>query len=762
MSLENFVEQNFDVFISYSSKDKAIADAVVAAHEQAGIRCWYAPRDIAPGADWADSITRAIHECSIMVLVFSKEANRSQRVIDEVNYAISQEKPLLPFRIESSDPSGALSLHLSSRHWLDAYEPSWESHLDRLVQSVKNNLVNRSDTIQISGGEAPSTLGGRTQKQGSFKNFGYLVGALVVVSLLGYFGWNYFGKGLIPEITITAPVESGPTEPAATQTEMEETSEVIPFTAVLHGSTVEQGFSLDPQMGESIELTQSLFFTLTGYDYVNAVVVPEAAESWTISPDGRIYTFRLNADIPWITHTLGGDTVQVTDTEGNLRYLTAEDFEYAFKRLCDPGIDEIYLHPTNVQGCREVLEYKDPENIPPELFDKIGVEAVSDTELIIYLEEPSGYFLTKTSNFFYSAVPAWAMEKYGEAWTNPGLMPTNGTFVIDQWVPGESIRLVRNQLLPVEMQGEGNIRTVELVMVEDEDEAYELWRTGQIDYALIPQERLSNHLDQNPDQTTQVSYQSVYYSIFKLDQSPFDNIHLRRAFSAALNRTYYVNDILQGGGTPMKHLAPPGVFGAPPVDEVGIGYDMGYARSELELAGYPQCQNLPIIDFATYSSSMHNHADVIARSWEETLDCPEGSIIYQGNIGIENGYQGEWDILAVGWMGDYPDEENWAGTVLYCDPGSFFSVERDCNEIDELIVQARKEINATDRIELYRQIEESFFGQEGTFPIAPFYSLLRHIARADWLEVNQLGTCNISDFSNWRIDMDAKEAAQGE
>jgi len=167
------ISREFDVFVSYSSKEKTIADAVVAAHEQSGIRCWYAPRDIAPGADWADSITKAIHECSIMVLVFSKEANRSQRVIDEVNYAISQQKPLLPFRVESSSPTGALSLHLSSRHWLDAFEPNWEEHLERLVKSVRLNLEGASQTVQISGkstGAAVGKTGGRNQ----MKTVGFL------------------------------------------------------------------------------------------------------------------------------------------------------------------------------------------------------------------------------------------------------------------------------------------------------------------------------------------------------------------------------------------------------------------------------------------------------------------------------------------------------------------------------------------------------------------------------------------------------------
>ena len=70
-----------DVFISYSKKDKAVADAICARLEQDGVRCWYAPRDIAPGADWAASIIEAIEKTKIMVLVFTDFANASRQVL---------------------------------------------------------------------------------------------------------------------------------------------------------------------------------------------------------------------------------------------------------------------------------------------------------------------------------------------------------------------------------------------------------------------------------------------------------------------------------------------------------------------------------------------------------------------------------------------------------------------------------------------------------------------------------------------------------
>ena len=129
-----------DVFVSYSSKDKIIADAAVSALEQQNFRCWYAPRDIKPSADWGDSITEAISACKIVLLIFSGNSNQSQRVRDEIYYAISEEKVILPFRIEKLDPTGAMRLHLSSRHWLDAYQPSWQAHLERLVGSVADSM----------------------------------------------------------------------------------------------------------------------------------------------------------------------------------------------------------------------------------------------------------------------------------------------------------------------------------------------------------------------------------------------------------------------------------------------------------------------------------------------------------------------------------------------------------------------------------------------------------------------------------------------
>ncbi len=129
-----------NVFISYSSNDKAVADAIVSNLESRGIRCWYAPRDIPQGEDWASAISDAISHSQIMLLVFSKDANRAHRVLDELKLALSEKIKVLPFRIENIDPSGEMRLYLASPQWLDAFSPSWKSHLNNLVETVERML----------------------------------------------------------------------------------------------------------------------------------------------------------------------------------------------------------------------------------------------------------------------------------------------------------------------------------------------------------------------------------------------------------------------------------------------------------------------------------------------------------------------------------------------------------------------------------------------------------------------------------------------
>lgn len=130
----------YDVFISYSSKNRNIADAICANFEQFGIRCWYAPRDIRPGETWAAAINGAIKCVKLFVLVFSEESNHSDQVLNEVELASKAGKTIIPFRITEAEMEPGLEYYLSRVHWLDALTTPMERNIIRLREYVKSIL----------------------------------------------------------------------------------------------------------------------------------------------------------------------------------------------------------------------------------------------------------------------------------------------------------------------------------------------------------------------------------------------------------------------------------------------------------------------------------------------------------------------------------------------------------------------------------------------------------------------------------------------
>jgi hypothetical protein len=105
------------------------------------VRCWIAPRDIVPGADWGASIIDAIHAAKVMVLIFSGHANESEQIKREVERAVNSAIPIIPLRIEQVDMSKSLEYFLSTSHWLEAHTPPIEPHLETLTESVKALLA---------------------------------------------------------------------------------------------------------------------------------------------------------------------------------------------------------------------------------------------------------------------------------------------------------------------------------------------------------------------------------------------------------------------------------------------------------------------------------------------------------------------------------------------------------------------------------------------------------------------------------------------
>jgi TIR domain-containing protein len=125
------------IFLSYSSRDKLVADAICSRLENQGIRCWIAPRDVNPGADYSDRISDALESSTAMVMVFSSGSNASRHVKSEIDRAFSLDKVIIPFRVENVEMDKGLAYYLSKTHWLDALTKPLDQHIDRLAATIR-------------------------------------------------------------------------------------------------------------------------------------------------------------------------------------------------------------------------------------------------------------------------------------------------------------------------------------------------------------------------------------------------------------------------------------------------------------------------------------------------------------------------------------------------------------------------------------------------------------------------------------------------
>jgi oligopeptide transport system substrate-binding protein len=497
--------------------------------------------------------------------------------------------------------------------------------------------------------------------------------------------------------------------------------------------------SLDPQIAEdvtSINAIESLFVHLTNYDLNTAEVVPEAATSWTVSDDGLTYTFTIRTDIPWVNHNpVTGETTQVTDDEGNPRFVTAHDFVYAAQRACTPDTGGYYssVVATVIVGCEAAL-YEEGD------VTAIGVTAPDDATLVYQLPFAASYFLSMTPMWTLAAVPQWAIEANAENWTEAGNIVTNGRYVLNEWVHGVRRQFVRNPLMPADMYGAGNIEATITDVVPDLSTGYALWLAGQVETSGIPDAELQAHLENFPDETLQIADLAVFYISFAFERPPFDNAQVRAAFSAAFDRDTFINEVRQGQGLAMKHFAPPGIFGAPPIDQVGVGFDPVFAAEQLAAAGYPNCEGFPQVTLLGYSGEATlRWIEFAQANWSENLGCSADLIQIEQQSFADLLAATEADspdrphMWTLGWGPDYADENNWVGDVLVCDNPNNRQL-RPCTATDELIRQAREETDPDTRVALYAQIEEAFFGEGGEFPFAPLFLRIAFVGSHGWFD----------------------------
>jgi len=474
--------------------------------------------------------------------------------------------------------------------------------------------------------------------------------------------------------------------------------------------------SIDPQRAvdaRDAELETQLFAPLVAPNVETNEIMPGMAKSWEISSDGLVYTFHLIEKVPWVRYNPDTKAVeQVKDKGGAARYVTAKDFVYGFLRTLDPqtGANEAYVLAPYIVGGNEYNSKKGPA-------DKVALKAVDDYTFQITAPEKVGYALGIYSILHARAVPQWAIEANGDAWTDPKNINTYGPFALKEWVHESSMTMVKNPFWP----GAKGIQQSKLDQVTfrfiDFAPGLTEFEAGNIDVAPIPTDqvvrikadsKLGPQLKVVPGQCTQAWN-------FNTQKAPFDNVHIRRAFNFAVDRVSLTKDVLAGGQIAAGFFTPPSVALAPSAlkEYADLGskmFDPQKAKQELALGlkdlNLASADKLPAItvEFGT-NTELTAVAQALQAMWQQTLGVKVqlaqiDNKVYWGKQGKDAG-----QIHRGGWCPDYNDTNNYLLDVFRSDSGNNFGKWTN-PQFDKLVDQARVETDTATRLKLYTQAEQ--------------------------------------------------------
>jgi oligopeptide transport system substrate-binding protein len=538
--------------------------------------------------------------------------------------------------------------------------------------------------------------------------------------------------------------------------------------------------TLDPARAEdnlSVNWIENLFLGLTNNNPLNNFEIqPELATSWTTT-DGQTWEFKIRTDVPWVRYNPATGEAEV------LRNVVAGDIEWSIKRACDPRLGSRYssIIAGVIKGC-DTVNRTDPDKVTDELVfgDTTQVKAPDDGTLIIILSYPAPFFYSMTPIWTIRPVHRETVEAFGDNWTDPGVIVTNGPYMLEELVPDVRRVAVSNPHLPTDLRGPGNIERIEINNVRDANTTFSLYQSNQVDITGIPAAELES-VRTDPELSQQIvpSYEStVSYIAFDHAKPPFDDVHLRRAFAAILDREAYIQQIALGQGEPIYHFTPPGMLGAPPsLNDPGISFNPEYAKAELAASGYPNCQGLPPISIATGQGGGDTF-EFIKSAAEEHLGCDpnlftieelEFSVLLEITA-YDQPVPNRPHMWSIAWGPDYPDANNWVGDVLSCYKDN--DLLRPCSEVDDLIEAAARELDPERRNQLYFEVESLLFGREqegqvivdGEMPFIPLalssgFSLVK-----PWYE-GPFATDGLIGGAHWdwrTVDQEMQEAARGQ
>ena len=520
----------------------------------------------------------------------------------------------------------------------------------------------------------------------------------------------------------------------------------------------------------SVDFVTNAFVGLTGTDPVTGEVQPALATEWEASEDGLEYTFHLRGDIPWVNYDpTTGETTQEVDEDGNPRFVNANDVVYGVKRTVNPETASDYAYVTYIIKNAEAINSGSEEFT----IDDLGVEAVDDMTVKFTLEQPAGYFPSIAGLWVAYPQPQWAIEEWGNKWTEAGLIVTSGRYVMESWIHGGELNLVKNPLWPE--ADSVQIERIVGAMVTEASTSFAMYENNELDTAGVPSADI-DRVKADPVLSAEfvnAPYPCTYYYGFVNNKPPMDDVRVRRAFSMAVDRQSLIDNVTKGGQQPATSFAPPGIFGAPEPGTVGLGTDIPAAQASLQ--EYLDEKGMTIDDFnALGVTLMHNtsegHASIAAAIQQMWLDNLGVEVqvenqewkVYLDTIGNDTDLAEMPHIFRLGWCADYADENNWIHEVFNANSGAN-RLRRGCvddtctevvgDEFDALTVQAAQEQDPAVRAELYAQAEDMLAREQAAY--IPIYHYTTVAVTKPWL-TRSYAPVGGQQWFTWTIDQDAR------
>jgi ABC-type oligopeptide transport system substrate-binding subunit/DNA-binding SARP family transcriptional activator len=447
-------------------------------------------------------------------------------------------------------------------------------------------------------------------------------------------------------------------------------------------------------------------------------IVPDMAESWEVSSGGRRYLFRLRKDVRW------SDGVPVT----------AQDFEYAWKRILDPaGGRRWAVFLLDIKGAAAFFQGQ------PGGADQVAVHAPDEYTLAVELEGPTSYFPYLLAFVAGYPLPRHVVEVYGDAWIELDHIVTNGPFRLVSWERGKSLVLERSPNYHGRFSG--NLQRVECLFHSTQPaRSLRKYEENEVDICGdLPLTELARARQRFAAEYVSKPWLITDFLAFDVRRPPFDDRRVRRALALATNRETLADVILRGYAFPaMGGLVPPGMPGHSP--DIGLPYDPEAARSLLAEAGYPGGRGFPAIDCLARDDPGHDLAcEYLQALWMENLGIHVGWKLADWGSFYDLFFEHAPQLWMVGWYADYPDPDDFLRVPWWLELSGWQN-----QAYGELVEGARRVLDQAQRMRMYQQADRLLVEDA---PLVPLCYGRFHMLMKPW--VKELFTSSLKWWS-WK------------